>query len=61
MSSLMQKRRTRGETVLALIGVVVGLGQLYGTLGRLHVQARRRIECLALDAAGPAAVALTEA
>src|SRR5205085_12443092 len=26
LGALMQKRRTRGETVLALIGVVVGLG-----------------------------------
>ncbi|HEX8922505.1 MAG TPA: hypothetical protein VF766_13615, partial [Pyrinomonadaceae bacterium] len=61
MGALMQKRRTRGETVLALIGVVVGLGGAF--LGELapylmrHMDTLRRLRW---TPPGAAAMALTE-
>jgi hypothetical protein len=61
MGALMQKRRTRGETVLALIGVVVGLGGAF--LGQLapylmrHMDTLRRLRW---TPPGAAAMALTE-
>ncbi|HKQ53579.1 MAG TPA: hypothetical protein VJT74_14480 [Pyrinomonadaceae bacterium] len=61
MSALMQKRRTRGETVLALIGVVVGLGGAF--LGELAVYLSRHggeLRPLRWTPPGAAAVALTE-
>jgi hypothetical protein len=61
MSALMQKRRTRGETVLALIGVVVGLGGAF--IGELAVYMSRHpgdLRALRWTPPGAAAVALTE-
>ncbi len=61
MSTLMQKRRTRGETVLALIGVVVGLGGAF--MGELAVYLSRHggeLRALRWTPPGAAAVALTE-
>lgn len=61
MSALMQKRRTRGETVLALIGVVVGLGGAF--LGELTTYMMRHSDSLGSlrwTPPGAAAVALTE-
>jgi hypothetical protein len=61
MGALMQKRRTRGETVLALIGVVVALGGAF--LGELapylmrHMDTLRRLRW---TPPGAAAMALTE-
>jgi len=61
MSALMQKRRTRGETVLALIGVVVGLGGAF--IGELAVYLSRHggeLRGLRWTPPGVAAVALTD-
>ena len=61
MSSLMQKRRTRGETVLALIGVVVALGGAF--LGELTGYMMRHSDSLGnlrWTPPGAAAIALTE-
>jgi hypothetical protein len=61
MSSLMQKRRTRGETVLALIGVTVGLGGAF--IGELAAYMSRHptdLHALRWTPPGAAAVALTE-
>jgi hypothetical protein len=61
MGALMQKRRTRGETVLASIGVLVGLGgAFFGQLAPYmmrHVDALRRLRW---TPPGAAAMALTE-
>jgi hypothetical protein len=61
MSSLMQKRRTRGETVLALIGVTVGLGGAF--VGELAAYMSRHpgdLRALRWTPPGAAAIALTE-
>jgi hypothetical protein len=61
MSSLMQKRRTRGETVLALIGVLVALGGAF--LGELTAYMMRHSDSLGnlrWTPPGAAALALTE-
>jgi hypothetical protein len=61
MSALMAKRRTRGETVLALIGVVVGLGGAF--MGELAMYLSRHggeLRALRWTPPGAAAVALTE-
>jgi hypothetical protein len=61
MSALMQKRRTRGETVLALIGVAVALGGVF--LGELTTYMMRHADSLGSlrwTPPGAAAVALTE-
>ncbi|HJU55316.1 MAG TPA: hypothetical protein VJ715_12115 [Pyrinomonadaceae bacterium] len=61
MSSLMQKRRTRGETVLALIGVVVGLGGAFmGELAAYMARPGVELRGLRWTPPGAAAVALTE-
>jgi hypothetical protein len=61
MGTLMQKRRTRGETVLALIGVLVALGGAF--LGELTSYMMRHADSLGnlrWTPPGAAAVALTE-
>lgn len=61
MGTLMQKRRTRGETVLALIGVLVALGGAF--LGELTAYMMRHADSLGnlrWTPPGAAAVALTE-
>lgn len=61
LSALMQKRRTRGETVLALIGVVVGLGGAF--MGQLAQYMTRHVESfggLRWTPPGAVAAALTE-
>jgi hypothetical protein len=61
MGALMQKRRTRGETVLALIGVLVALGGAF--LGELTAYMMRHADSLGglrWTPPGAAAVALTE-
>jgi hypothetical protein len=61
MSALMQKRRTRGETVLALIGVVVGLGgAFFGELAAYMMRHADSLGGLRWTPPGAAAVALTE-
>jgi hypothetical protein len=61
MSALMQKRRTRGETVLALIGVVVGLGAAFmGELAAYMSRHGGELSALRWTPPGAAAVALTE-
>jgi hypothetical protein len=61
MSSLMQKRRTRGETVLALIGVTVGLGGAFiGELASYMSRHPSDLSALRWTPPGAAAVALTE-
>lgn len=61
MSALMQKRRTRGETVLALIGVVVGLGGAFmGELAAYMARPGGELPALRWTPPGAAAVALTE-
>jgi hypothetical protein len=61
MSALMQKRRTRGETLLALVGVVVGLGGAF--VGELAIYLSRHggeLRGLRWTPPGAAAMALTE-
>ncbi|HKQ99763.1 MAG TPA: hypothetical protein VJT09_03770 [Pyrinomonadaceae bacterium] len=61
LSALMQKRRTRGETLLALIGVVVGLGGAF--VGEFAVYISRHggeLSGLRWTPPGAAALALTE-
>jgi hypothetical protein len=61
MSALMQKRRTRGETMVALIGVVVGLGGAF--MGQLAMYLSRHggdLRGLRWTPPGAAAIALTE-
>ncbi|MBA2732647.1 MAG: hypothetical protein H0U54_07115 [Acidobacteria bacterium] len=61
MGALMQKRRTRGETVLALLGVMVGLGGAF--LGELTAYMMRHTDSLGSlrwTPPGAAAIALTE-
>lgn len=61
LSALMQKRRTRGETVLALIGVVIGLGgALMGQLAQYMTRHAASLGNLRWTPPGAAAVALTE-
>ncbi|HUQ31739.1 MAG TPA: hypothetical protein VM095_06445, partial [Pyrinomonadaceae bacterium] len=61
MSSLMQKRRTRGETVLALIGVTVGLGGAFvGELAAYMSRHPGELRALRWTPPGAAAIALTE-
>ncbi|HWT01430.1 MAG TPA: hypothetical protein VN256_14370, partial [Pyrinomonadaceae bacterium] len=61
MSALMQKQRTRGETVLALIGVVVGLGGAFmGELATYMARPGVELRGLRWTPPGAAAVALTE-
>ena len=61
MGALMQKRRTRGETVLALIGVVVGLGAAFmGELATYMSRHGGELSALRWTPPGAAAVALTE-
>lgn len=61
MSALMQKRRTRGETVLALIGVAVGLGGAFmGELAAYMSRSDVELRGLRWTPPGAAAVALTE-
>ncbi|HYG80869.1 MAG TPA: hypothetical protein VD861_10800, partial [Pyrinomonadaceae bacterium] len=61
MGALMQKRRTRGETVLALIGVVVGLGGAFmGELAAYMSRPGVELRGLRWTPPGAAAVALTE-
>jgi hypothetical protein len=57
----MQKRRTRGETVLALIGVVVGLGGAFmGELAQYMTHHAGSFRGLRWTPPGAAATALTE-
>lgn len=61
MSALMQRRRTRGETVLALIGVTVGLGGAF--LGEFTAYMMRHagsLGSLRWTPPGAAAIALTD-
>ena len=61
MGTLMQKRRTRGETLLALIGVVVGLGGAF--IGELAPYLMRHMDALnrlRWTPPGAAAMALTQ-
>lgn len=61
MSALMQKRRTRGETVLALIGVLVALGgAFFGELASYMMRHADSLGSLRWTPPGAAAVALTE-
>jgi hypothetical protein len=61
LSALMQKRRTRGETVLALIGVVVGLGGAFmGELAQYMTHHSGSFRGLRWTPPGAAATALTE-
>ncbi|HEY0378183.1 MAG TPA: hypothetical protein VGC87_14790 [Pyrinomonadaceae bacterium] len=61
MSALMQKRRTRGETVLALIGVVAGLGGAFmGELASYMSRPGVELRALRWTPPGAAASALTE-
>jgi hypothetical protein len=61
MSALMARRRTRGETVLALIGVVVGLGGAFmGELASYMSRPGVELRGLRWTPPGAAAVALTE-
>jgi hypothetical protein len=61
MSALMQKRRTRGETVLALIGVMVGLGGAFmGQLTSYMMRHTDSLGALSWTPPGAAATALTE-
>ena len=53
VGSLIRKKRTRGETLLALIGVVAGLGgALFGQIAPVLFRHAESISALALDAAG---------
>jgi hypothetical protein len=61
MSALMQKRRTRGETVLALIGVTVGLGGVFlGEFTSYMMRHSNSFGNLRWTPPGAAAIALTE-
>jgi hypothetical protein len=61
LGALMQKRRTRGETVLALIGVVVGLGGAFmGQLAQYMTRHAESLSSLRWTPPGAAATALTE-
>jgi hypothetical protein len=61
MSALMQKRRTRGETVLALIGVLVALGgAFFGELASYMMRHADSLGNLRWTPPGAAAIALTE-
>jgi hypothetical protein len=61
MSALMQKRRTRAETLLALIGVIVGLGGAFmGQLAIYLSQHGGELRGLRWTPPGAAAIALTE-
>jgi hypothetical protein len=61
LSALMQKRRTRGETLLALIGVVVGLGGAFmGELAQYMTRHTGAFRGLRWTPPGAAAAALTE-
>jgi hypothetical protein len=61
LSALMQKRRTRGETMLALIGVVVGLGGAFmGELAQYMTHHAGSFRGLRWTPPGAAATALTE-
>jgi hypothetical protein len=61
LSALMQKRRTRGETLLALIGVVVGLGGAFmGELAQYMTRHAGSFRGLRWTPPGAAATALTE-
>lgn len=61
MGALMQKRRTRGETVLALIGVLVALGgAFFGELAAYMMRHTDSLGGLRWTPPGAAAIALTE-
>ncbi len=61
MGALMQKRRTRGETVLALIGVLVALGgAFFGELAAYMMRHADSLGNLRWTPPGAAAIALTE-
>jgi hypothetical protein len=61
MSALMQKRRTRGETVLALIGVLVALGgAFFGELAAYMMRHADSLGNLRWTPPGASAIALTE-
>lgn len=61
VGALMQKRRTRGETVLALIGAVVGLaGAFLGQLAPVIMRHAESFRSLWWTPPGAAAIALTE-
>lgn len=61
MGALMQKRRTRGETVLALIGVLVALGgAFFGELASYMMRHTDSLGGLRWTPPGAAAIALTE-
>jgi hypothetical protein len=61
LGALMQKRRTRGETLLALIGVVVGLGGAFmGELAQYMTRHAGSLRGLRWTPPGAAATALTE-
>jgi hypothetical protein len=61
LSALMQKRRTRGETVLALIGVVVGLGgAFFGEFASYIARRGGEFRGLRWTPPGAVAIALTE-
>src|SRR5947209_18127030 len=61
LGALMQKQRTRGETVLALIGVVVGLGGAFmGQLAQYMTRHAESLSSLRWTPPGAAATALTE-
>jgi hypothetical protein len=61
MGALMQKRRTRGETLLALIGVVVGLGGAFiGELAPYLMSHMDTLNRLRWTPPGAAAMALTQ-
>jgi hypothetical protein len=61
MGALMQRRRTRGETVLALIGVLVALGgAFFGELTAYMMRHADSLGRLRWTPPGAAAIALTE-
>lgn len=61
LGALMQRRRTRGETLLALIGVVVGLGGAFmGQLAQYMTRNAASFSNLRWTPPGAAAAALTE-
>jgi hypothetical protein len=61
MSSLMQRRRTRGETLLALIGVSVGLGGAFvGEFTSYMMRHGESLGSLRWTPPGAAAIALTD-
>lgn len=61
LSSLLRKKRTRGETLLALIGVVVGLGgAMFGQIAPVVLRHSESLSALRWTPPGSIAFALTD-